>query len=146
MAMSDSPSLKEDWLSRLAGNGYRLTEPRRAIVEIIAASDKALNPLEVFDLGRGAYPGLGLVTVYRTLEKLEELGLVQRVHQADGCHAYLRAANGHEHILLCTRCGQVVFFAGDDLTFLLERVARQSGFKIQEHWLQLNGLCAGCQS
>lgn len=143
--MNESLSLKEGWLSRLADNGYRLTGPRRAIVEIIAASDKALNPLEVFDLGRSAFPGLGLVTVYRTLEKLEELGLVQRVHQADGCHAYLRAANGHEHILLCTRCGQVVFFTGDDISSLIEKVARQSGFVIQEHWLQLNGLCPTCR-
>jgi Fe2+ or Zn2+ uptake regulation protein len=143
--MSTPFSSSKDWLSRLANHGYRLTEPRRVIVEIIAASDRALNPLEVFDLGRDACPGLGLVTVYRTLEKLEELGLVQRVHQADGCHAYLRAANGHEHILLCNQCGQAVFFAGDDLTSLLERVARQSGFEIQEHWLQLHGLCARCR-
>lgn len=143
--MNESPILSEDWLSRLADNGYRLTGPRRAIVEIIAASEKALNPLDVFNMGRDACPGLGLVTVYRTLEKLEELGLVQRVHQADGCHAYLRAASGHEHLLLCSRCGRVIFFSGDDITSLVEIVARQSGFTIQEHWLQLNGLCPDCQ-
>jgi Fe2+ or Zn2+ uptake regulation protein len=101
--------------------------------------------MAIFDMGRCKYPKLGLVTVYRALEKLEELGLIQRVHQANGCHAYLRAADGHEHILLCTRCGQVVYFAGDDLSGLIEKVARQSGFTIQDHWLQLHGLCEHCK-
>jgi Fe2+ or Zn2+ uptake regulation protein len=58
---------------------------------------------------------------------------------------YLRAPQGHEHILLCKRCGRVAFFAGDDLDLVMDRTARQSGFKIQEHWLQLYGLCAECQ-
>ena len=140
-----TPHLSEEWLAKLQASGYRLTSPLKVIVELLASASHALGPVEIFDLGRLEYPKMGLVTVYRALDKLVELGLVQRVHQADGCHAYLRAANGHEHILLCTRCGQVVYFAGDDLTNLIERVARQSGFNIQEHWLQLHGLCANCQ-
>jgi Fe2+ or Zn2+ uptake regulation protein len=135
----------EEWLAKLQASGYRITSPLKVIVEILAGASRALGPVEIFDLGRREYPKMGLVTVYRALEKLEELGLVQRVHQADGCHAYLRAANGHEHILLCTRCGQVVYFAGDDLTILMNRVSQQSGFVIQEHWLQLHGLCPNCQ-
>jgi Fur family transcriptional regulator, ferric uptake regulator len=140
-----SPPLNEEWLALLQASGYRLTSPLKVIVELLASTSRALGPLEIYDLGRRQYPRLGLVTVYRALEKLEELGLVQRVHHANGCHAYLRAASGYEHILLCTRCGQVEYFAGDDLTTLMEKVARQSGFDIQEHWLQLNGLCAKCQ-
>jgi len=145
MSASSFPTLSEEWLKKLQASGYRLTHPLRVIVEILASATHALGPVEIFDLGRREYPKMGLVTVYRALEKLEELGLVQRVHQANGCHAYLRAAHGHEHILLCTSCGQVVYFAGDDLTNLITSVTRQSGFIIQEHWLQLHGLCAGCQ-
>ncbi len=137
--------LREEWLEQLQASGYRLTSPLKVIVEILAGATRALGPVEIFDLGRQEYPKMGLVTVYRALEKLEELNLVQRVHQAGGCHAYLRAARGHEHILLCTCCGRVVYFAGDDLSFLIARVAAQSGFTIQEHWLQLHGLCANCQ-
>jgi Fe2+ or Zn2+ uptake regulation protein len=117
----------------------------RAIIEILCQSERILGPVELFDLGRKAYPKMGLVTVYRTLEKLEEVGLVQRVHQANNCHGYLRAANGHEHILLCTRCGRVEYFAGDDLSGLFEKVAQKSKFKIEEHWLQLHGLCENCR-
>jgi Fe2+ or Zn2+ uptake regulation protein len=137
--------LSEEWLEQLQASGYRLTSPLKVIVEILAGATRALGPVEIFDLGRQEYPKMGLVTVYRALEKLEELNLVQRIHQAGGCHAYLRAARGHEHILLCTCCGRVVYFAGDDLSFLIARVAEQSGFTIQEHWLQLHGLCADCQ-
>lgn len=137
--------LSQEWLDKLQTGGYRITRPLQVIVKILANSNRALGPVNLYDLGRKEYPKMGLVTVYRALDKLEEMGLVQRIHQADGCHAYLRAANGHEHILLCTHCGQVVYFAGDDLSGLIERVQGQSGFTIQEHWLQFHGLCANCQ-
>jgi Fur family transcriptional regulator, ferric uptake regulator len=134
-----------EWLERLQASGYRLTGPRRALVELMAAGSRALDPLALYDLGRRKYPGLGLVTVYRTLEKLEELGLVQRVHQPGGCQAYLRAALGHEHLLICTVCGQAVYFSGDDLGVLMENIAERSGYKIESHWLQLYGRCARCK-
>jgi Fe2+ or Zn2+ uptake regulation protein len=137
--------MKEDWLDRLQASGYRLTVPLRVLVDILANSPRALGPVDLYDLGRKEYPHLGLVTVYRTLETLDELGLIQRVHQADGCHMYLRTAEGHQHILLCTRCGRVEYFSGDDLNGLTTAIARQSGFEIQEHWLQMHGLCAACR-
>ncbi|MGH2522399.1 MAG: Fur family transcriptional regulator [Anaerolineales bacterium] len=137
--------LTEEWLARLQANGYRLTGPRRAVVEIVAASRRALNPTQIFDLARRRYPSLGLVTVYRTLDKLEELGLVQRVHQPHGCHAYLPATAGHQHLLLCHRCGQAEYFGGDNLDALMSSIAGSSGYVIEDHWLQLFGICADCQ-
>ena len=145
MDMTSFLNRSEEWLAKLQASGYRITSPLKVIVEMLAGASRALGPVEIFDLGRREYPKMGLVTVYRTLDKLEELGLITRVHQSNGCHAYLRAANGHEHILLCTHCGQVVYFVGDDLTILINRVSQQSGFVIQEHWLQLHGLCPNCQ-
>lgn len=135
----------EQWFAALQENGYRLTESRRAVVEIVAASARALTPLEVFDLARAAHPDLGLVTVYRTLEKLEELHLIQRVHQPGGCQAFLAAGQGHQHLLLCRKCGKAVLFEGDDLEQLFTAIAQKTGYVIQEHWLQLFGLCQDCQ-
>ena len=145
MTLISKNTLVEAWLDSLQDSGYRLTAPRQAIVSIVASSPRALDAIEIYDLGRNEHPGLGLVTVYRTLEKLEQLGLVQRVHQPDGCNMYLRSPQGHEHLLLCKSCGQVEYFRGDDLTKLIEDTARRSGYQIQEHWLQLFGLCASCQ-
>jgi len=135
----------ETWLNTLRENGYRLTEARKAVVDAVAESLRALTPLEVFDTARAAYPALGLVSVYRTLEKLEELRLIQRVHQPGGCQAFISASQGHQHLLLCQRCGQVSYFEGDDLENLMTGIASKTGYKIREHWLQLFGLCKDCQ-
>ncbi|MGZ9221973.1 MAG: Fur family transcriptional regulator [Anaerolineales bacterium] len=133
------------WLTQLQENGYRLTEARRAVVEIIQRSTRALTPVEVFDMARKAYPALGLVSVYRTLEKLEQLHLVQRVHQPQGCQAFIAASQAHQHLLLCQNCGQVTFFEGDDLEALIKTISKKTGYLIREHWLQLFGLCQACQ-
>jgi Fe2+ or Zn2+ uptake regulation protein len=143
--MTDTNVLSNEWLDALQAGGYRLTGPRRAIAEIVAASTCALSPLEIYDRGRKDYPGLGLVTVYRTLEKMEELGLIQRVHQPGGCHMVLRAAHGHEHLMICTTCGRAEYFSGDDMGEFMQSVARKSGFDICDHWLQLFGTCADCK-
>jgi Fur family ferric uptake transcriptional regulator len=133
------------WLEILEIQGSRLTGPRRLIVELMVNADRALNPLELFDLARDQYPKMGLTTVYRTLELLAEQNLVQRIHHTNECNYYLRSTNGHEHIMLCSKCGRVAFFEGDDLEALIEKVGKSSGFKIQDHWLQLTGLCKSCQ-
>ena len=135
----------EIWLSQLKEHGYRLTEARRAVVDAIQRSKYALTPIQVFDSARKKYAALGLVTVYRTLEKLEELHLIQRVHQPQGCQAFIAAGHGHEHLLLCQNCGQVTFFAGDDLEALIATISTKTGYQIQDHWLQLFGLCQACR-
>jgi Fe2+ or Zn2+ uptake regulation protein len=141
-------SASQRWLKELRSAGYRLTAPRQAVVEIIANSEFLLDPQTLYDRARRRYPRLGLVTVYRTLEKLEEQGLVQRVHHPDGCQAFIAAVNGHQHLLICQRCNRVQYFSGDGerMGALMESVSQASGYQIQEHWLQLFGLCADCQA
>jgi Fe2+ or Zn2+ uptake regulation protein len=135
-----------EWIKMLQDSGYRHTDARSTIVEVILETSRALEPLEIFEIGRKKQAKLGLVTVYRTLERLEELGLVQRVHQPGGCNMYLRAANGHEHLLICTSCGKAEFFHGDDMANFMSNIASHSGFQITEHWLQLFGKCTDCQA
>jgi Fe2+ or Zn2+ uptake regulation protein len=117
------------------------------VVETIVSSPHALNPLEVFELARKRYPKLGLVTVYRTVEKLEELDLIQRLHQPAGCHAFVPNSSGHQHILVCQACGRVEFFSGenDQIDLLMTEVGQASGYRVKDHWLQLFGVCGNCQ-
>lgn len=138
----------DHWLDRLHAEGYRLTGPRRLIADIIATSPCALSPLQIYERARREARGkaVGLVTVYRTLEKLAEVGAIQRVHQPSGCEAYLPAAQGHQHLLLCQKCGLAQYFEGDDLEALIHSLAARTGFRITEHWLQLFGVCAACQA
>jgi Fur family transcriptional regulator, ferric uptake regulator len=135
----------DPWLAQLQENGYRLTDARRAVVEIVASSKRALTPVEVYDAAREKYPELGLVSVYRTLEKLEELKLIQRVHQPKGCQAFVSAGIGHQHLLLCNKCGRTTLFEGDDLETFIQSIARKTGYQVSEHWFQLFGLCPNCK-
>lgn len=133
------------WLARLQAHGYRLTAPRRAVVDTIALSQRVLSPQEVYEQARQQHPGLGLVTVYRTLEKLEQLGLIERVHQPEGCSAFVASLGGHHHLLICRACGRFSYFGGDRLGGLVDEVEQASGYCVENHWLQLFGLCEDCR-
>ena len=137
--------ISDMWLTQLQENGYRLTEARRTVVEIMQRSTHALTPVEIFQSARKKYRAIGLVSVYRTLETLEELPLIQRVHQPQGCQVFIAERQGHEHLLLCEKCGQVAFFVGDDLNALIHTISKKTGYQVREHWLQLFGLCQACQ-
>ena len=137
--------MDQDWFSILSKNGYRLTGSRKVVVEIIRGSTQALTPIEIYERARQQNDDIGLVSVYRTLEKLEELKLIQRVHQPAGCQAFMVASQQHQHILLCSQCGQIEFFEGDDLDALISVITERTGYRITEHWLQLFGQCQQCQ-
>lgn len=136
--------LTASWEQQLNSQGIRLTKSRRVVMDIIANSSKALTPLEIYDLARQYSPNLGLVTVYRTLEILERQDLIKRIHQSGNCHTVLPTVQGHQHVLICSRCGNATHFEGEDLNSLLKRVAEQSGYQIEDHWLQLFGICPAC--
>jgi len=140
-----SKSLANIWLQKLKENGQRITRQRSVIVEVLLSVDRALEPIEVYDLGRKSYPNLGLVTVYRTLENLENLSLLKKVHQPEGCNRYIKSAHGHQHLVICTSCGKVAYFDGFDLKQQFENVSDELGFQIDDHWLQLLGTCRQCQ-
>jgi Fur family ferric uptake transcriptional regulator len=145
MGSGPPPADLEQWLDTLSESGYRLTKPLRAVTEVMATNHRALNPIEIYDLGRELCPSLGLVTVYRTLDKLEEAGLIKRVHQAGTCNGYIAAPRGHQHLLICQSCGRVEYFSGIDLSDLISSVEDKSHYTIHDHWLQLVGTCEGCQ-
>lgn len=139
-------NLAQRALERLEEQGYRLTRPRRAIVEALFAAGAWLRPEDLMARARPHCPGLGLVTVYRTLTLLEGLGLVRRIHVEPGCHGYAPAGLQHGHHLVCRSCHQVLEFPGsEDLQPLIERLARRTGFAVDDHVLELTGRCPECR-
>jgi Fur family ferric uptake transcriptional regulator len=88
---------------------------------------------------------VGLVTVYRTLDLLSDLGFVRRIHSDDGCHGYATSSHGHHHHLICRNCGATVQFEGCDLTLFLDRVGQDTGYRVEDHILELIGLCQACR-
>jgi Fur family ferric uptake transcriptional regulator len=134
------------WESRLADAGCRITAPRQAVMRVLVNATCPLEPKQILERAQATHQALGLVTVYRTLNLLSELHLVRRVHRDDGCHGYLPASPGHRHVLICQGCARAVEFpGGDDIYDLIERVEANTGYRVQEHLLQLLGLCPECQ-
>ena len=131
----------------LSAAGYRLTRPRRAVLRVVTGATHALTPAQVHEQARAHYPQVGLVTVYRTLELLARLGLVRRLHTEGDCHGYVPVTLGETgHHLVCTSCHQAVEFPCTGMEETLAEVERLTGFSIQEHWLELFGLCPACQA
>jgi Fe2+ or Zn2+ uptake regulation protein len=84
----ETMSINSDQLSHeLAARGYKLTAPRRAVLDVIAGMCESLSPAEIYERSQRRYPRLGLVTVYRTLDLLVEAGVLRRMHRDDGCHS-----------------------------------------------------------
>jgi Fur family ferric uptake transcriptional regulator len=130
----------------LTARGYKLTRPRRAVLRVVAENSASLTPAEIHVRAQRHYAQTGLVTVYRTLDVLTECGAVRRIHQADGCHAYARASEGHAHHVICEKCHSVMEFDCCDLDDLLAAVQRRTGFRVESHWLELFGACPKCRA
>ncbi|MCI0356475.1 MAG: transcriptional repressor, partial [Acidobacteria bacterium] len=129
----------------LTGRGYKLTQPRRAVLRVLAQTASSLSPAKIHARAKKLHRKTGLVTVYRTLDVLTECGVVRKVHQSDGCHSYAPASEGHAHHIVCEKCHTVAEFDVCDLGGLLKSVQRRTGFRVQQHVLELSGLCPGCR-
>jgi Fe2+ or Zn2+ uptake regulation protein len=135
-----------DLQEKLHQQGLRLTQPRRIVLSILEDAQVPLSPQTIHDRSLNTGEEIGLVTVYRTLDLLDEFDLVRRVHSPGGCHGYVLSSPGHHHSLVCERCKKAVEFTGSgDLDSFLENIAHQTGFQIKDHLLQLSGLCPACQ-
>jgi len=135
-----------EWEQCLADAGCRITASRRAVVQVLQEARAPLLPQEILEQGQRIHRKLGLVTVYRTLALLTQFDLVRRVHRENGCHGYVMASPGHRHHVVCQRCGSAVEFPGeDDIHVLIERVEAGTGYRVEDHLLQLFGLCPDCQ-
>jgi Fur family transcriptional regulator, ferric uptake regulator len=130
----------------LRENKYKLTRPRRTVLNVVARADHHLTPAEVYQKAKARYPQLGLTTVYRTLDLLVELGYIRRIHLDEGCHSYAPAARSHGHQLICSNCGRTEEFADCDLEPLITALQSKTGYEINVHMLELMGRCRDCQT
>jgi Fur family ferric uptake transcriptional regulator len=136
---------ERDITSELRKHGYKLTPQRRAVIRIVTDAKDHLTPTDIYEKMRDVYPGTGLVTIYRTLEILAELGLICEVHSGGSCRSYTMGLQQHHHHLICSGCGAVVDFTGHYLEELEKSLSKKSGFRIDGHLLEFIGLCRKCQ-
>ena len=130
----------------LKTQGFKLTPQRRAILKAISGSHDHLTPAAIYDRVHHEHSGIGLVTIYRSLELLTRLGLLCEVHSGGSRRSYLlRRPAEHHHHLICSDCGTVVDFTRCDLSELEQRLSNETGFKVNGHLLEFLGLCRNCQ-
>jgi Fur family ferric uptake transcriptional regulator len=132
-------------IDTLKQHGYKLTRQRRAVIRAITSSQDHLTPAAVYEKVHLGYPKIGLATIYRTLDKLAQLGLICELHAGGSCHSYTIGTAGHHHHLICSNCGTVIDFCGYDLGNLERKLTSETGFHINDHLLEFIGLCQSCQ-
>lgn len=124
--------------------GYRLTAPRRSVASLIADQDGHFTAAELVEAARASREGVGRATVFRTLEVLESLGAVERLDLPSGEHAYVGCEPAHHHHVVCSRCGRTDEIDDAGLRSVVRDVARQTGYRVDEHRLELFGMCPAC--
>jgi len=121
-------------VGKLRGRGYKATPQRLAVLEALAAEQhQSLEEL------RGRCPGVGLVTMYRTLDLLSEIKVVRRLDLGDGPRYEL--AEDHHHHMICESCGDISEFEECPVD---TRSLTDLGFEVNAHSLEIYGRCADC--
>ncbi|MBA7468367.1 Ferric uptake regulation protein [subsurface metagenome] len=125
-------------------SGLRITSQRSLILEIIRRGH--LDADEIFRQARTKQPRLSLSTVYRTLQALKKLGLVEELHFDDTHHHYeMKPPSEHQH-LVCLGCGKVVEFKCPlSIKRMKENIAREKGFEVTGVEIRMTGYCPKCR-
>lgn len=129
-------------MRRLGEAGYRSGAARREVVELLAAEPCAVTALEI----DRRLDSVGRASVYRTLDQLERLHLVQRVEIGGDAAGYERVdPEQHHHHFVCEECGRLSPFADPSLERAIEAVSRAAEFEIAAHDVVLRGRCPDCK-
>lgn len=126
----------------LRAHGLRVTHTRTSILEVIAAADR---PMTAEDIAQQLGDEVSLATTYRTLATFTAHGILLQTTSSDGVSSYSLPRASHHHQLRCTRCERTVLIDACPLSEFEERIARDSGFRITGHNLELQGICSDCQ-
>ena len=129
----------------LNGVGMRFTHQRALIMEIIRKGRGHLDADEIYRRAREKETRLSLSTVYRTLQMLKKLGLVEELHFDEGHHHYEVKPSAEHHHLVCLGCGRVIEFYYPLSRYLRKRVPEAKDFDITETEIRMTGYCAKCR-
>lgn len=141
---------EETWAERarrLMSEGRRHSgAARQALLELLDSQPCALSAIEIEDALRAGDRPVGRASIYRILDELERLDLVQRVQVGQTMARYepVRDGSGHHHHLVCDSCGVVMPFTDPDLERAIDRLSGRVPMRVQEHEIVLHGSCRDC--
>ena len=139
---------------RFEGHISRWTMPREAVLELLSKSSKHMSAKEIYASIYNTYPGIGLTTVYRTLDLLARMGIITKLALGDGQSRYefkFSEKEEHHHHLICTHCGKIIDyseFLDEELRLVKkteERLAKKYDFNILDHNIEFLGICGKCK-
>jgi Fur family ferric uptake transcriptional regulator len=140
----------ETWVQRAEGAlttaGHKRGGARRAVIELLDGQTCALTAVEIEDALRGESRRVSRASVYRILDELERLGLVQRVETGQAMVRYERVCEHeeHHHHLVCDECGVVMPFSDKALESAIETLSERVPLRVSEHEIVLHGSCQDC--
>ncbi|MFW6056520.1 MAG: Fur family transcriptional regulator [Chloroflexota bacterium] len=131
----------------LRQHGYKNTPQRHAVVQALAETTSHVTPAQLHAAIRENARDVGLVTVYRTLRILLDLGLACEISTDGRQPTYLLSRpTEHHHHLVCSKCGHVVDFKAESIERLGRRLAAETGYTIDSHVLEFTGTCSSCRT
>ena len=122
----------------------RSTRQRKAVAEVLATITKFSSAQEVHSILFSRGEKVGLATVYRTLQALAETGAID-VLRNDGEALYRACSNDHHHHLVCTGCNKTTEISAPEVEIWTEKIAREQGYVISGHTIEVFGLCKNCR-
>ena len=131
-------------IATLRQQGVRITTARRAVIAALVHTDGHVTAEDIATAVQADAPEIHLSTVYRTLESLEELGVVDHVHLGHGSAVYHLAANRHQH-LVCENCKKVIHLPHGLVDNLARDIDARYHFTLRPHHFALIGLCEKCR-
>ncbi len=126
-------------------NGVRLTAARRTVLQVLSEAAEHLEIAELHRRARQLNPGIGLASVYRTIELLNQLRLIKHVHVDHRHQHFALTTETHCHHLICRSCGAVVEFSDCGVDGLVRALARRTRYRIDSHTMDLFGTCPECR-
>lgn len=133
--------------SALKGHGYSRGGAREAVIEFLAAQSCAISAQDIYRALREGGRSIAMASVYRSLEALHGLHLVQRVEtgQGEGLYEAVAPTGEHHHHVICDECERIVPFEDRALEEAIKRLAKRVPFEVAGHDVVLHGRCADCK-
>lgn len=147
--MTNNETALNDLKIVLKNKGMKYTEQRAIILLILLNLDKHLSAEEVHEIVKRKYPqqNIGIATVYRTLNFLEEVELISSISFGKNGKKYEgKDKDKHHDHIICTSCGKIVEFFDEEIENRQNYIAQKNGFNITSHNMQLYGICQDCKN
>jgi Fe2+ or Zn2+ uptake regulation protein len=137
----------KELLESLKSNGYKITEQRKSIIQVLTSyNNKFISVETLFNESKKIYSKTNMSTVYRNLEILENLNLIHKILTKEGISLYqLISTTTHHHHIICKRCGKTEVIDFCPISSF-EKLSKNKNFTLTDHKFELYGYCFNCEN